>query len=240
MPIKFNHSNKLNEVLMAIISGPTNCGKSFLLFQMLTTPGILDYENLYIFTTTPEQNYYQFLLHGFENGFSKSELNKLFKENYDLDSDDIPVFLSELAIDKQITTRRKPIKVYLTCNLPAPNKLDRKMKNLVIFDDCVTDKDQSIQKEYFTRGRHNSCACFYLTQSFYGLDCQTIRRNANIFVLFHTSKRNLSSLMQDVDVGNESRFKQICNDQFSIPREHKYIMINIEKPLDERVITNIF
>ena len=139
MSPKFNHSNKLNDVLMAIISGPTNSGKTYLLFNMLTTPGILDYEQLYIFTSTKEQNYYQFLLHGFENGFNKSEINKLFKENNDLDSDDIEDFLSDLAIDKQITTRNKPIKVFLTSNLPSPNKIDRKKKNLIIFDDCVTD-----------------------------------------------------------------------------------------------------
>ena len=46
---------------------------------MLTTPDILDYEWLVILTTTPNQPYFQFLKHGFENNLEKSVINKLFK-----------------------------------------------------------------------------------------------------------------------------------------------------------------
>ena len=76
---------------MMVLCGPTNCGKTYLLFKMLTTPGILDYQNLYIYTTTPEQNYYQFLKHGFENNLTKREINTLFNEYSDLYLDDIPL-----------------------------------------------------------------------------------------------------------------------------------------------------
>jgi len=79
-----------------------------------------------------------------------------------------------------------------------------------------------------------------LTQSFYGLDCQFIRRNANIFVLFHLNKRNLSNVIQDVDVGDEDNFKDICRKQFTNPRDHKYVLVNIEAPIGLRIVTNIF
>jgi hypothetical protein len=240
MPPKFNHSRYLNTTLMMIICGPTNCGKTHLLFQMLTTPGILDYNNLIIYTTTPEQNYYQFLKHGFYNGLNKTELNYLFNKFNDIEIEDISEVINDFSIENQTSTRSNKIKVTLCETTPIdPSAINKKDKNIIIFDDCVNEKDQSIQKSYFTRGRHNSCSCIYLTQSFYGLDCQSIRRNTNVFIIFHLNKRNLIQLMQDVDVGDESEFKDLCKSQFKNPREHKYILINIEAPIENRLITYI-
>ena len=54
----FNHCEKLQaDSRMCLISG-TRSGKTYLLFQMLTTPDILDYERLVILTTTPNQLYF--------------------------------------------------------------------------------------------------------------------------------------------------------------------------------------
>jgi len=44
-----------------IIFGKSNSGKTFLLMKLLLTENILDYNNLHIFTTTPEQPAYQIL-----------------------------------------------------------------------------------------------------------------------------------------------------------------------------------
>ena len=57
---RFNHCEKLQaDPFMCLIAGGTGSGKTYLLFQMLTTPGILDYERLVILTTTPNQPYFQ-------------------------------------------------------------------------------------------------------------------------------------------------------------------------------------
>jgi len=239
--MKFEHSKYLNPTLMMVVCGPTNCGKTFLLFNMLTTPQILDYKNLFIYTTTPEQNYYQFLKHGFENGLTKSEINSLFNEYQDNEIEDIPNIIDDFSTENNTSIRADKIQVQLISDAPPhPSELNRKEKNLMIFDDCVNNQDQFVQKEYFTKGRHNSCGCIYLTQSFYGLDCQFIRRNANVFILFHLNKRNLTHVMQDVDVGDEDAFKKLCRSQFAKPREHKYVIINIEAPLEDRVRSQIF
>ncbi len=226
---------------MMVMCGPTNCGKTYLLFQMLTTPYILDYQNLYIYTTTPEQSYYQFLLHGFNNNLIKTEINTLFHQFSDLEEGDIPYLIDDFSNDNNTSTRPNRIKVFLLeNNFPAPNQMNKREKNLIIFDDCVTSKDQSIQTAFFTKGRHNSCSCIYLSQSFYGLDGQFIRRNANVFILFHLNRRNLTQVIQDVDTGDETFFKKLCRQQFANPREHKYILINIEAPMANRLVTNIF
>ena len=77
---RFNHCEKLQaDPFMCLIAGGTGSGKTYLLFQMLTTPDILDYERLVILTTTPNQPYFQFLKYGFENNLEKSAINKLCK-----------------------------------------------------------------------------------------------------------------------------------------------------------------
>jgi len=243
--IKFNHSDNLNPVLMLVICGSTNAGKTHLLFKMLTTDGILDYEHLQIFTTTPEQPYYQFLMHGFKYNLSKELINQLY-EIYDNDDDfeldDIAEVCYQAAykMDPKFKTN---ITVQLTKNLNEindPSQLNSKKKNLVIFDDCVNMKDQTIQKLFFTRGRHNSCSCIYLTQSFYGLNGSDIRKNANCFILFGMNQRALSQMFQDIDVGDREYFKRLCSIQWNNPNDHKYILINIQKPVDKRLITNVF
>ena len=244
---KFNHSEKLSKVLMMVIVGRTNAGKTHLLFTMLTTPGILDYNNLIIYTTTPEQPYYQFLYHGFKNNLTKDEIYALWNAFYGDDQDDPDDTIEEIcrsyAKANMTGAREQQVVVTLSKNpsdIKDPSELARNKKNLIIFDDCVNNKDQSIQQMYFTRGRHNSCACIYLTQSFYGLDGQYIRKNANIFILFPITDRNLLQLQQDVDVGDKEVFKALCRLQFNNPGEHKYILINTDKPRNMRVVKSVF
>ena len=64
-----------NPLLMCLV-GSSGSGKTHLLFEMLTTPGLLDYNNLLIYTTTPDQPYYQFLK-GLEF-LPKDEVKRLF------------------------------------------------------------------------------------------------------------------------------------------------------------------
>ena len=47
------------------------------------------------------------------------------------------------------------------------SKLDKAKKNLIVFDDCCSDRDQVIQNNFFQNGRHGKCACIYLTHRFH-------------------------------------------------------------------------
>ena len=60
------------------------------------------------------------------------------------------------------------------------------LKTIVIFDDCVTERNQSVQCKIFTKGRHLNCHSVYLTQSFYDVE-KIIHKNANVFILFESS-----------------------------------------------------
>jgi hypothetical protein len=245
MPTKFNHCGHFNEKLMMVILGQTNCGKSHLLFIMLTTDNILDYNNLVIFTSTPNQIYYQLLKEGFENKLTKKEILYLFNEHFvehDHDISMIPKIVADFSDICETSIRPQEITFSLLTGekKSKPDDMDKKKKNLIIFDDCVNDKDQTMQRDYFTKGRHNSCSCIYLTQSFYDMNARCIRLNTNLFILFHLTKRTLSQITQDVDVGNEWEFKKLIRQQFQNPRDHKYILVNIEAPLASRLVTDIF
>ena len=75
--LRFQHSDLLTNDLTMMINGRRNIGKTTLLFNMLTTPGILDFNNLMIYSKTNEQFLYRFLRYGFENKLKKEYINHL-------------------------------------------------------------------------------------------------------------------------------------------------------------------
>ena len=239
-----HHSNLSNKKIMAVLCGNTGAGKTYLMMKILTEPGFLDYNNLIIYTTTSDQAIYQFLKHGFSENLSKLTIRKLYKLYEESEyEENIEEMCKEAAKSKELLA---PVKERITAQvtndmgeLSNPSKLPKDKKNCVIFDDCVNEKDQTIQKTYFTRARHHNCACFYLTQSFFGLDGTYIRKNANIFVLFELNKRNLTEVLKDLTVGDNESFKQECRNAWS--KDYGYIVVNLDKKnLRDRVITDFF
>jgi len=45
---------------------------------------------------------------------------------------------------------------------PDPADLNKSIKNLMIFDNIMTDKNQDPAANYFTRGTSANCDCIYL------------------------------------------------------------------------------
>lgn len=244
MPKKFNHNSIFpnNPLLMCII-GSSGCGKTYLTFKMLTTPNFLDYENLYIYTTTPQQNEYQFL-QGL-NLLSKEDIQDLYtlyEDDDEMQNYPINDLLQEkIKIDNP---NEKPtgIKVHITKNVEVLNvdKMNPNEKNLIIFDDCVTQKNQQVQKDFFTKGRHANCHCIYQSQSFYGMESQFIRKNSNCFILFDLNDKDLTQIMQSINHGmDKTQFKTLCKHTWDDPNDYNHVFINIRKPKSQRVKTNI-
>ena len=104
------------------------------------------------------------------------------------------------------------------------------MKNLIIFDDCVEEGNQELQRSFYTTGRHNGCHCIYLSQTFFDID-SVIRKNSNCFILFMLNQRDLSNVTQSVIHRRDNKvFKNICNDIWN--EKYKYICINTLEPKD--------
>ena len=129
---------------------------------------------------------------------SKEAIEQLFRvyEEDDEIKSSISSFCEEFRKDPKFRGNDK-IQVQLSSKtLPMPENLNETKKNLIIFDGVVNQKDQSLQKEYYTRGRHMNCTVFYLTQNYY--DVSMIIRTTvissfsldNLINLKHSSSMN--------------------------------------------------
>ena len=73
---RLNHDLLTNNLTM-VINGKRISGKTTLLFNLLTTPEILDFNNLMIYSKTIDQYLYQFIEQGFKYNFKKDVINNL-------------------------------------------------------------------------------------------------------------------------------------------------------------------
>ena len=77
--------------------------------------------------------------------------------------------------------------------IPDPSELDATEKNLLILDDCFLGP-QNKAEAFYTRGRHNNCDAFYISQYYFRLPRQTIRENTNFIILFPQDAKNLMDI----------------------------------------------
>ncbi|ESO81918.1 hypothetical protein LOTGIDRAFT_170462 [Lottia gigantea] len=204
---------------------------------MLTTLNLLDFDSLYIYTTTPEQSYYQFLK-ALEY-LPKKDVQDLF-QYYEENEEEVEIkdFIVNYIEGKKPTD----IKVFLTKNVNDLDlsKIDSERKNLLVFDDCVAQRNQAVQQEFFTKGRHHNCHCIYQSQSFYGMDSMFIRKNANWFLLFELNDKDLSQIVESINHGmDRDTFKKVCKAQWRNPDDYGYVFVNTRKPAGERVMIDI-
>ncbi|ESO94425.1 hypothetical protein LOTGIDRAFT_145036 [Lottia gigantea] len=227
---KFNHSEIFpsNPMLMCIC-GSSGSGKTYLTFNMLITPKLLDFDSLYIYTTTPEQSYYQFLK-ALEY-ILKKDVQDIFKYYEDNDEIEIKDILDTYIKEKNPSFNPTDINL---------SNIDSNRKNLILFDDCVAQRNQTVQQEFFTKGRHHNCHCIHQSQSFYGMDSMFIRKNANCFLLFELNDKDLSQIIQSINHGmDRDTFKKVCKAQWRNPDDHGYVFVNTRKPAGERVMIDI-
>uniref|UniRef100_A0A1I7WTL6 ABC transporter domain-containing protein n=1 Tax=Heterorhabditis bacteriophora TaxID=37862 RepID=A0A1I7WTL6_HETBA len=81
---KRNNNPLLPESIRGCMIGKSGCGKTNLLMNLLldqfSNEEYLDYNNLYIFSTTLFQPCYQALINGFENALTKKEIRECFRK----------------------------------------------------------------------------------------------------------------------------------------------------------------
>ena len=175
------HHWLLPSSIRAIICGPSNCGKTNLLMNLLLNQGtdgetLLNYQKVYIYSTSLGQDKYRFL-----KEFADSLKTKLSKTIFEFCNSSDAI----IPVDK------------LNAKGPA---------TLLVFDDVMLEKQEPIEK-YFSQGRHGNADCFYLCQSFYKIPKRVIRENANLIILFRQDMRNLRQLY-DAYVSCDMPFKQ--------------------------------
>ena len=180
------HHWLLPSSIRAIICGPSSCGKTNLLINLLLNQGtdgqsLLNYQKVYIYSTSLGQDKYCFL-----KKFAEALKLKLGKSIFEFCSSSDTI----IPVDKLMDDPKG-------------------QRTLLIFDDCMLEKQEPIEK-YFSQGRHGNADCFYLCQSFYKIPKSVIRENANLIVLFRQDMRNLRQL-HEAYVACDMSFKEFVS-----------------------------
>ena len=81
-------------------------------------------------------------------------------------------------------------------DVPDLKEISPELKNLMIFDDLLLQKQKKCEA-YYVRGRHSNCDCLYLSQNYFKLPLQTIRENANFFCLPPQDQKNIDHIFND-------------------------------------------
>ena len=66
--------------------------------------------------------------------------------------------------------------------------------------------------EFFTRGRHEDLDVYYISQSYFALPIQNIRKNNDRLILFKQTLRDVQSLYHDIGAFDMiyEEFKEMC------------------------------
>ena len=76
--------------------------------------------------------------------------------------------------------------------------IDKYKGSVVVFDDMIGARNCSPIDEFFTRGRHDCLAVYYVSQSYFGLPRQGIRNNSDIILLFKQTLGDIQSMYYDI------------------------------------------
>eukprot|EP00732_Lithocolla_globosa_P006821 Lithocolla_globosa_v1_NODE_8202_length_851_cov_1.978643.p1 type:complete len:174 gc:universal NODE_8202_length_851_cov_1.978643:569-48(-) len=155
-----NHKNK-NKLapqwsFRMLIAGSSGSGKTNMVMNLILK--YLHYDKLFIYSKSIGQSKYQYLIK------SITEV----AESYD-----IPV--------KKVLYTGSSVQDVLELD-----ELNEKVQNLVLFDDLVMKKDQSLISEYYVASRHKNISCIYLSQSYFDTP-KVIRLNSNYFAIYETN-----------------------------------------------------
>ena len=104
--------------------------------------------------------------------------------------------------------------------------LDKSIRNLIVFDDIMTDRNQTPAENYFTRARSANCDCIYLSQNYIELPLHTIRTNTNFMIFFKSDMdvvRLIFSKFAKIDMPL-SQFVEICDKAWD--KDYGYIVID--------------
>jgi hypothetical protein len=235
--IQYNHHPNIPREFAMLISAKRGSGKTCLLLQMLLEPEFLDYENIMIYTTTPFQQEYQLLYHGFTNGLSKEAIAAIALHQDDFKGVPIPLLCKQYAVNS-LSKEKTNITITLSNKfneIPDPDELDKSKKNLIIFDDCM-EQNQTTISSYYTRGRHGSCNCIYLSNYYFEVPV-VVRQNTNFLILFKHPQRNTINIYNSVGCSSMEKNKFLSYVNTTWSKKYSYVVIDMDK---DRVYNDLF
>jgi len=139
-----------------LIVGMSGAGKTALLMKMLLDPNLLNYEKLYVFAKSLYQPEYQVLRVGLQNGLPKTDIIKLMNSDTILKKnntgiDDTAQALAKCNEENDIEPSNIECEFHDSSDeIPVPKDLDKNIRNLIVFDDVMCDKKQTLVESYYS------------------------------------------------------------------------------------------
>ena len=128
-------------------------------------------------------------------------------------------------------------------DLPPAKDLENDGHQLVIFDDCVADKNQEKISDYFLYGRkinnNLSCSCIYISQRYFGIP-QIVRGQLNYMILLRIRGfRDLKLILRDANLGIEvEELEQMYEDATS--NNLDFLKISCVEKDDDKLLSKNF
>ena len=166
-----------NHPVRCIITGPSECGKSVFLTNLILNI-IIEYDKIYIYSPSLHQDLYQKLIKCFSNHIPIHIIPNILNE------EDIDLVIEEVINNKDFQNSVIEIETFDNIEeLKYPQEYEN--NSIIILDDLKQkEMDDTRVQAMFKRSRHNNLSIFIISQDYYELSKKTIRCNGNIFHIF--------------------------------------------------------
>jgi SpoVK/Ycf46/Vps4 family AAA+-type ATPase len=120
---------------------------------------------------------------------------------------------------------------------PDLDKFDKKEQTLIVFDDLVLEKNQSIIEEYYIRARKLNCSVIYLSQSYYAVPLN-IRRNLTYLIIKRLqSLKDLYAILREYALGVDKKVLKKMYEE-STGTKQDFLLVDMEAEAENRFRKN--
>lgn len=200
-----------------LIVGPSGSGKTNLLFNFIYD--YLKFDALYICAKNIYEPKYSKLREDYTQ-FEGIERKDILKLKNKKDKEEILKLFKKF---KKETLFTSDLKDYIKLD-----DLNPSLKNLIIFDDCVTEKDQTDIAKLFMMGRHRNASIIYLSQSYYSTP-KEIRINCDYFIFFNLQPREMQKIIREID-GSLTKEKFTHLYKKAVQEPYDFLMLDLTNP----------
>lgn len=166
-----------------LLVAPSGQGKTSVLLHALVA-GKIKFTKLYLYARNLSEIKYVNLIKHYQK--SVETMNKHLPEDEQLDIEDL-LYVGDSEEDI------KPL-----------DELSPHERNLVVFDDFITDKhaNNGIILEYFIRGRKSNCSLIYITQSYFSVP-KDLRNNCSHYSIWKFNNNLAKNIIRDLGESKE-------------------------------------
>ena len=182
-----------NQPVRCIITGPGECGESVFLTNLILNI-IKEYDKVYIYSPSLQQDLYQKLYKCFTNYIPYHIIPNIINE------ENIDIIIDEVVNTKDFQKSDTEIETYESIErLKFPENYNSDQSIVIILDYLNQKKmEDSHVQAMFKRSRHNIKSIFVISQDYYELSKRTIRCDGNIYHIFKPNIfGDLKNLYQD-------------------------------------------